>query len=278
MNMNNDDSISRVNAIKALCKAGCESEYCGISCDDVKAIEDLPSAQPTQSNTPNTLNALDCIDRQAAIDALKGFEFCHYMEFGEYIGEDTREVRLIRAEKAKDALQNLPPSQPSFPQVHENDHIADVGKMDCISRQAAIDVLDVGADLLRRVLDDMDVVGVEREKYKWGLGLIESYISDMNELPSAQPEPCEDAVSRKKVFEYFVSLWECIGTIMDRDEWEDACKTTANELPSAQPKIVRCKDCRWKEGRECVRFSDVRPYPDDFCSRAERKKVKRNES
>ena len=27
---------------------------------------------------------------------------------------------------------------------------------DCISRQAAIDTLDVGAELLRRVLDDMD--------------------------------------------------------------------------------------------------------------------------
>jgi len=54
----------------------------------------------------------DLIDRQAAIDALKGLEFCHYMEFGEYIGEDTREVRLIRAEKARDALLKLPSTQP----------------------------------------------------------------------------------------------------------------------------------------------------------------------
>ena len=54
----------------------------------------------------------DLISRQAAIDALKGLEFCHYMEFGEYIGEDTREVRLIRAEKARDALLKLPSTQP----------------------------------------------------------------------------------------------------------------------------------------------------------------------
>ena len=33
-------------------------------------IESLPSAQPTQPNDSNTLNALDCISRQAAIDAL----------------------------------------------------------------------------------------------------------------------------------------------------------------------------------------------------------------
>lgn len=60
--------------------------------------------------------------------------------------------------------------------------------MDLIDRQAAIEVLDVGAELLRRVLDETDVVGAEREKYKWGLGLIESYIADMEELPSAQPD------------------------------------------------------------------------------------------
>ena len=34
-------------------------------------------------------------------------------------------------------------------------------------------------------------------------------------------------------------------------------------------KLIRCKDCRWKQGSECVRFADVRPFPDDFCSRAE---------
>ena len=57
---------------------------------------------------------------------------------------------------------------------------------DLISRQEAIDVLRIEEELLRRVLDDMDVVGQDREKYSWGLGLIESYISDIEELPSAE--------------------------------------------------------------------------------------------
>ena len=61
--------------------------------------------------------------------------------------------------------------------------------MDLIERQAAIDALNVGAELLRRVLDDADIVGAERAKYEWGLGLIESSISDMKELPSVQSEP-----------------------------------------------------------------------------------------
>ena len=49
---------------------------------------------------------------------------------------------------------------------------------------------------------------------------------------------------------------------------------TPNDImrfPSAQPEIIYCKDCKWKQGAECVRFAEVRPFPDDFCSRAERK-------
>ena len=39
----------------------------------------------------------------------------------------------------------------------------------------------------------------------------------------------------------------------------------------AQAEIVRCKDCKWKRGAECVRFAEIRVFPDDFCSRAERR-------
>ena len=38
-----------------------------------------------------------------------------------------------------------------------------------------------------------------------------------------------------------------------------------------EEELIRCKDCKWKQGSECVRFADVRPFPDDFCSRAERR-------
>ena len=66
---------------------------------------------------------------------------------------------------------------------------------DVIERQVAIDVLDDGAEFLRRALDDADIVGVERAKYEWGLKLIEEYISDMKELPSAQPDTVKDLVT-----------------------------------------------------------------------------------
>lgn len=85
---------------------------------------------------------------------------------------------------------------------------------DLINRQAAIDELGVGVELLRRVLDDTDIVGAERKKYEWGLNLIESYISDIKALPSVQPKitcdgcrfvgtydtdlPCRNCVRREK--------------------------------------------------------------------------------
>ena len=39
------DLVDRQEAIKALCKAGCDSGHCGVSCPDVMAIEHLPSAE-----------------------------------------------------------------------------------------------------------------------------------------------------------------------------------------------------------------------------------------
>lgn len=108
-------------------------------------------------------------------------------------------------------------------------------------------------------------------------------LSEAIRLMSAHPEKhteertethaC-DCISRRKAFEYFVTLWECIGTIMDRDEWEDVCMTTANEIPSAQPEIIRCKDCKYRDVfGYCVygtRLAWV-TESNDFCSKAERR-------
>ena len=74
---------------------------------------------------------------------------------------------------------------------------------DLIERQAAIDVLSLGKEILSRVLDETDVVGVDREKYSWGLGLIESYIKDIEELSSAQPLGCSDILDELKDDDYY---------------------------------------------------------------------------
>ena len=84
-------------------------------------------------------------------------------------------------------------------------------------------------DLIRR----QDVLNAPLKLTYDGMECIPVY--HIEELPSVQSEPCEDAVSRKAVTGIYTSLWGIIGTIMDRGEWDDVCRTTANELPSVQP-------------------------------------------
>ena len=72
---------------------------------------------------------------------------------------------------------------------------------DSVSRQNVIDTLLFGKEILSRVLDDMDVVGTDREKYSWGLELIESSIEDIEGLPPAQPE-----IVRCKDCKYYTSM------------------------------------------------------------------------
>ena len=60
---------------------------------------------------------------------------------------------------------------------------------DLIRRRAALEVLETSADLIRRALDCTDLVGAERDKFEWGLGLIEPLIYDMESLPSVDAVP-----------------------------------------------------------------------------------------
>lgn len=53
----------------------------------------------------------DFISRQDAINELKKIMFTHLFENGEYIGEDTREVSIMNAEKALDVIENIPSAE-----------------------------------------------------------------------------------------------------------------------------------------------------------------------
>ena len=61
----------------------------------------------------------------------------------------------------------------------------------------------------------------------------------------------------------FYRFYELPNIAVSRENFE--------KMRPAQPEIIYCKDCKWKQGAECVRFADVRPFPSDFCSRAERR-------
>lgn len=109
--------------------------------------------------------------------------------------------------------------------------------------------------------------------------------------PSAQPEPLESlkraAESEQKVTESDLisrkAAIEALGHMMDTDGFRDGWAVSrANvdcmlrSLPSAQPEIIRCNDCKWWNHNTdltyCDRFGTVwvGTDPDDFCSFAER--------
>ena len=119
---------------------------------------------------------------------------------------------------------------------------------DLISRQAAIERATKEHDFFRGAVTVSDKA--RRDE-------LLNVMCWLGELPPAQPAPCEDAVSRKAVAGIYTALWETIGTIMDRDEWDDVCKATANELPSVQPAQPERIRGRWiaKEKKNLFRCS-----------------------
>ena len=83
----------------------------------------------------------------------------------------------------------------------------------------------------------------------------------------------EDMISRKKAInELCRMLRDCFGA---DDEELDAVTVTLNELPSAQPEIVQCKDCNhWSRESICDGFcsEDCMRHDEDFyCGYAERR-------
>ena len=113
-------------------------------------------------------------------------------------------------------------------------------------------------------------VGMDGEYEQWNI--------DPNVLAEAQPEPCEDAVSRQAVSswlkqygqdvlhgKYKFSLMYIWKNLMD--------------LPSTQPEIVRCKDCKWSDWYNsvdgniycyCMETGAAGRTADDYCSYAEK--------
>ena len=93
-----------------------------------------------------------------------------------------------------------------------------------------------------------------------------------------------DLISRQAAIEVLRNRWlktrnyEGIG-----EDIAEECEIYLKTLPSAQSEIIRCKDCEyyktkqrhlpWKNSRRyCNRSVILAMNPDDFCSRAERRR------
>lgn len=108
-------------------------------------------------------------------------------------------------------------------------------------------------------------------------------LSWINDVPSAQPEvakdtnvPINDCINRQAA----ISAITGHSGVVDKS----VAKRILTQMPSAQPKIIRCQDCKHfielldeksakKYGQEyaCEYDRLNKPEPDDFCSRPKRK-------
>lgn len=66
------DLIDRQEAIKALCKAAC-GEYCNIPCDDVMAVQNLPSVDAVE-----VVRCKDCKYQDKGENESESWNVCKY--------------------------------------------------------------------------------------------------------------------------------------------------------------------------------------------------------
>lgn len=78
-----------------------------------------------------------------------------------------------------------------------------------------------------------------------------------------------DLIDRQAAIKAIEDLQDCYNGFSDT--YDKACIIgVLEELPSAQPEIIRCRDCKHYDGRPCG-IVDWWNTADDYCSRAERR-------
>lgn len=148
---------------------------------------------------------------------------------------------------AQEVVKDLPPAQPE----ERTEERTETHACDCISRQAAID----------------DLRGKDPSQI-WDTADVEVWI---NELPSAQPSG-KDPIEREAVVDILHDAMQ--GCSESEEDLIGDIVSKVDLLPSAQPEIIRCEDCKyWREHKYTpyCGFNAIYTKADDFCSRAERR-------
>ena len=204
----------------------------------------------------------DVISRQKAIVAIdKRFEsLIKRFGYDSYERADEK-TKLVcdGLSEAEDVIMELPSAQPTF-DARDTQYNLPIGT-DCISRQAATEALFDW----EMTYDWDDHCREEDPKPEY----IVSPSDVIKKLPSAEPER--------------TPMQELLDVTADRDYWKAQCHSygmTINRLTeSAQPDIVRCKDCKHRDKYGCCKhwkglaMGDIPIATDDndFCSNAKRR-------
>ena len=129
-------------------------------------------------------------------------------------------------------------------------------------------IANANGDLISRQ-QAIDAFGLSERTRKYGgdhsgydTRMLYEIQDTLESLPSAQPEKM------------------CVNLDIQKIATHKSDFSDLDELPSAQPEIIRCKDCKYGSPNgvygcrlERYNFNDesVRMYGEDYCSRAERK-------
>jgi len=97
---------------------------------------------------------------------------------------------------------------------------------------------------------------------KIGFNDIEKVINEQPTVNTAET----DLISRQAVIEINQSYHGQMPNEVNHRIWKEI-----NELPSAQPEIIRCKDCKHWDGVDTCDVIDAPVWDNDFCSMAERR-------
>ena len=136
-----------------------------------------------------------------------------------------------------------------------------------ISRQAAIDALDEQIRQCDKALSAFDISMKDEYAVKVERASLVAFRETLEYMPSAQPG-CEDAVYRKAVqmlLAYFVP----------EERYAEAVDGL-RRLPTAQPEIIHCKDCKYNPNppecgnAACVLFYGMTDQM-GFCHHGERR-------
>ena len=134
---------------------------------------------------------------------------------------------------------------------------------DLIDRQAAIDALKNRWKKTRNYEGNGDDIAEECELY-------------LKQVPSAQPETYEDAVSRNAIIQKLNTMDRYVSEeliLCDTDKKfpknevfivDDVYEEIVENLPSAQPEIIRCKDCIYYDPPHVEKYNGVRYEYDEM--------------
>ena len=84
----------------------------------------------------------------------------------------------------------------------------------------------------------------------------------------------DDLISRQAAIEYLMTNmnWYDEDGYESDDDYKRECITDLiNGVPSAQPEIIRCNDCKHWDGVDTCDVIDAPVWDNDFCSMAERR-------